>query len=340
MIPLILEMLASSGQSLGPSLVVGTSASPYARPFLDGGTTFTELTSFLSANPASAVKVARLSPLGDVLAVGTQSTPYLHFYDNGAKLANPSPLPPSDVFDLAWSNDGEYCAAVAGSSPYIGIYKRSGSTYAALTSPFNIAPASAVVGCAFSDDGVYLAITLLASPFMYWYKREGDVFTRLTNPASLPANDASSCAWAPSGAYLAVTFSDSPFLKIYKRTDDAMTATGVTVPTIAANSYALGLSWSADGNYLALSIDVSPYLIVLKRSGDTFTKIANPASLPASSGGYVSFSESDRIAFTTNSAALLYSLTADVLELVADTGLPATTVRTVSFYPASVPGSP
>jgi hypothetical protein len=338
---LIIDMLTTTNQSVGPSLVLGlATTAPYVKGYSDNAGVFTEYTSYLSATTGSTTYVARYSPLGDVLAVGSQSTPFIHFYDNGAKLSNPATLPSSNVNDLAWSSDGAYCAIATGVSPYVAIYTRSGSTYSKLASPLNILPTSQATGVAFSDDGIYLAAACVSTPYMVWYKRSGATFTKLTNPASIPTAQASNCAWSPSGAYLAVTYSASPYLKIYKRTGDTLSATGVTSPTIAGTS-SLGVSWSADGNYLAVCSDASPYLTVLKRSGDTFTKIANPASLPSSTCISVSFSGSDRIAVTNAPflAVRIYSLVADVLTLVSGTGLPTTDVTSASFYPASVIGS-
>jgi WD40 repeat protein len=338
---LIIEMLAGSAQGVGLSLTVTTTTTPYAKVFYDLGATFTEAEDFLSAAASANPTAARFSPVGDVLAVGSVVTPYIHFYDNGMKLSSPGTLPTSAVSDVAWSPDGARCAVAMGTSPYIAIYKRFGSTYEKQTNPFDSLPTSQARGCAWSDDGVYLAVATNSSPYNVWYKRSGEAYTKLTNPDSLPAGNANGCAWAPSGAYLAVTHAVSPYLKVYKRTADTLSVSGVTIPTIGASSAAFAGSWSADGVYLAMGINASPYFIVLKRSGDTFTKIANPASLPSGTVSDISFSGSDRIAIRAGLGDVqIYSLAADVLTLVSGTGLPSADASTVSFYPPAVAGSP
>jgi WD40 repeat protein len=337
MIPLVLEMLASS-PGIGPSIAFALTSSPYAKVFYDtGAEPYVEATNYLSANPGSSFAlVARFSPVGDVLAVGTSTSPYIHFYDNGAKLNNPASLPAASVSGLAWSNDGIYCA-VGGGTPCI--YKRSG-VFTKLTSPFDVAPPSGTgTRCAFSDDGVYLAFVGSTSPYIAWYKRDGDSFTKLSNP-TLPSGTGNQCAWAPDGAYLAVAHNGGTNLKVYKRTGDTLSVSGVSLPTITGNGKTV--SWSADGNYLAVGTDAAPRFLVLKRSGDTFTKLADPADLPTTSvDAGLSFSGSNRIALTAQSNAIwVYTLESDVLTKASSSDLPTSGAICISFNPPAVPGSP
>ena len=45
----------------------------------------------------------------------------------------------------------------------------------------------------------------------------------------------------------------------------------------------------ADEAFMAVAHDGTPFITIYKRSGDTFTKLANPATLPASNGLGVAF---------------------------------------------------
>jgi WD40 repeat protein len=338
MIPLVLEMLAASGQNIGPSFVAGfvSFSPPYeVKVYLDSGAEpYTEYDNYLSEDVTSRAQVVRFNPTGDVLAVGTSATPYIHFYDNGAKLANPASLPAGAVNDLAWSDDGTYCA-VACSTP--AIYKRT-STFAKLSSPFDVAPPTNAAGCAFSDDGTELAFVGSTSTYFSWYKRTGDAFAKLSNPASMPGANSTACAWSPGGAYLAVMHTGGTTIKVYKRTADALSASGISLPTIAGST---GLAWSADGNYLAVGLSASPYFAVLKRTGDTFAKLTDPVATISTTVERISFSGSDRIAIRgPSNGVLIYTLESDVLTQVSSTGLPTSNVGCFSFNPPAVPGSP
>jgi hypothetical protein len=341
MIPLVLEMLASSGQGLGPSIVIGMDdAPPYIKVFYDtGDEPYTENTNFISQSPGAAVQALQPSPVGDVIAVGINVSPFIVFYDNGTKLANPSSLPSFGGFDIAWTQNGSHCAYAASG---MHIYKRSGGTFAKLSSPFDVAPPANSARCAFSDDGIYLAVWALStSPYITWYKRSADTFTKLAQTSGgIPAGAVQAVSWAPSGAYLAVTYTGSPYLKIYKRTGDTLSATSVTFTAIPSSNSGKGLAWSADGNYLVVGADSAPYFVVLKRSGDTFTKLADPAAAHDFSVDVISFSGSDRFAIQGKfDAVKMYSIESDVVTNIGATGLPTVDAKRISFYPPAVPGS-
>ena len=42
-------------------------------------------------------------------------------------------------------------------------------------------------------------------------------------------------------------------------------------------------------NYLAIAHNTSPFVTIYSRSGDTFTKLSDPAALPAGTGNGVCF---------------------------------------------------
>ncbi len=131
------------------------------------------------------------------------------------KLTDPSDLPASHGYGVAFSSDETYLAVAYFITPFITIYKRSGDTFTKLTDPAAL-PASTGRGTAFSADGVCLAVAHSTTPFVTIYKRSGDTFTKLTDPAALPASTGRGTAFSSDGTYLAVAHDTSPFITIYK----------------------------------------------------------------------------------------------------------------------------
>ncbi len=72
-------------------------------------------------------------------------------------------------------------------SPYITIYKRSGSTFTALPPPATL-PLSQVQALTFTPDGNYLVVAVASSPYLlvYGIEASSDTFTPLPAPALLP----------------------------------------------------------------------------------------------------------------------------------------------------------
>jgi WD40 repeat protein len=98
------------------------------------------------------------------------------------------------------------------------------------------------------------------------------------------------------------------------------------------------ISWSPDANYIAAAHGVTPFFSVWKREptyANDFTKLANPAALPASSCTAAAWSQDGKHLFVgigaTSPYLYAYSRTGDVLTQVASgagvcTPLPATTI--------------
>jgi len=195
------------------------------------------------------------------------------------KLANPATLPAGNGNALAYSPDSQYMTVAHPTSPFITIYKRSGTTFTKLANPATL-PTGQAYNVAWSPDGQYMSVFMNTSPFVAIYKRSGDTFTKISDPATLPTNAATSGNWSPDGQYLSLTTVVSPYVIIYKQSGDTFTklANPATLPT----SVAYMTNWSPDGKYMSVAHDASPFITIYKRSGDTFIKLTNPATLPAS----------------------------------------------------------
>lgn len=245
------------------------------------------------------------------------------------------------------SADGTYIAISTVGSPFVNIYKRTGSTFARLANPASL-PANTTNDWAFSSDATYLACATAGKVEVY--KRAGDTFTKITTPA-LSSGNATGVSFSKDDTYLAIGTTTTPFIVIYKRSGDTFTklADPATLPTTQTNSPA----FSPDGTYLACVHGASPGLLIYKRSGDTFTKLPDPAGVPTTTAtilAYMSFSaDGNYLAYPNDPvysgvvarAPLVYSRSGDTFTRI--TGIPTAgtynSFNNASFSPPGVPGS-
>jgi WD40 repeat protein len=105
------------------------------------------------------------------------------------------------------------------------------------------------------------------------------------------------------------------------------------LPPVTVN----GLSYSPDGTYLAVGHDGSPFITIYKRSGDTFTKLTNPATLPANFANGVAFSPDGTylaVAHSTSPFITIYKRSGDTFTKLTD---PATLPPSTGFGTAFSP---
>ena len=144
-----------------------------------------------------------------------------------SKLTNPGTLPAGTGYGTAWSPDGRFLSVAHGTTPYITIYERSGTTFTKLTNPGTL-PLSTGYGTAWSPDGRFLSVAHPSSPYITIYERSGTTFTKLTDPGTLPTDTGRGTAWSPDGRFLSVAHYNSPYITIYQTSGS--TPTGVTLP--------------------------------------------------------------------------------------------------------------
>jgi len=92
-----------------------------------------------------------------LMAVAHGTTPFVTIYDQQVdsfvKLSNPSSLPSSDGWGVAFSNDDVYMAVSTEASPFVTIYKRSGDDFTKLANPTGGLPPGTVRGVDFTHGG-------------------------------------------------------------------------------------------------------------------------------------------------------------------------------------------
>lgn len=222
---------------------------------------------------------------GDLYDTGVYADLYGVLGDFPLAITNPSTAPAGSTKSSAFSSDGTYLAMTGGTSPFIYIYKRSGDVFTKLADPATLPP-SGPQAVAFDATDTYLCVTTTAaSPNITIYKRSGDTFTKLADPVGAPGSVAYyGATFSPDSTYLALATNTSPFIYIYKRSGDVFTklADPATLPPGAVNtSYPGCIAFDGTSTYLSIVTSTSPYITIYKRSGDVFTKLADPATLPA-----------------------------------------------------------
>ena len=162
----------------GKYLYVSANGGAFITFYQRSGDTFTRL-----ANPTTALAATSLGATwidDENIVVGITSAVHLAYsfdgttFQQGASVGSYTASTNSE-FDPSKT----YLAVATASSPFMRVYKRSGSTYTLLSTPASI-PASTGRGVAWSPDGSYLAIAHTNAPFLQIYSRSGDIFTNLT----------------------------------------------------------------------------------------------------------------------------------------------------------------
>lgn len=172
----------------GAYLAVGTSSATFLHTYARSSDAFTKLASAATL-PTGAVYGVDWSPGNTYLAVASQNSSagrtqvYTHSSGIPTLLTDMalSALPGS----LDWSPDAIYLAvAVQSTSGYV-VYKRTGTAFAAVTTP---SVGGACFQATWSASGLYLIISSSSSPISA-YKRTGDALAAVTAPlaTALPA---------------------------------------------------------------------------------------------------------------------------------------------------------
>lgn len=156
----------------------------------DGDGTFTSYaTSFTSipSNPSGAVSLEQ----GGKRYAAWAGSGSVQFYD--VSTGTPSLMSQSGVMTgtmrgAAFNPDNiEQVLVFGDSSPYAQIVELSGSTWTAVSSPFDTAPSAACQGGDWSNAGGMIVLATTSSPYILAYAWDGSNATKFANPSTLPA---------------------------------------------------------------------------------------------------------------------------------------------------------
>jgi WD40 repeat protein len=248
------------------------------------------------------------------------------------KLANPSPIPPGTVNDVAWSPDGEYVAVGHVTAPYLTVYKRIGDTFVNIV-VLSITPTSAVNAVAWSPDGRLLAIGTASTPYIQIYSKVAgqDQLNQLSLSAAMPSpptgGQVMSLAFSPDARYLAVGSGGTPYLILYDRgpspTSTVLSRVSDLTETQRPTATVRSVGWSPDMNYLFAGGITSPYFQWYKRSGSLLTKLPTPSRIVThgtTNGAWSPTGKYLAIASSSSGALYIYKRVGDTLVAV-DPGL-------------------
>lgn len=187
-----------------------------------------------------------------------------------------------------------------------------------LTNPASLPP-GACLDCAWSPSGGFLAVTSSTTPFIKVYAIVAGVPTVLNSPLAALAGQGNNVAFSPDGQFMAVAHNTTPFIAIYSISGSGIGATftkfsnPATIP--AAN--ASGVAFSPNSQYVAFgaaggsSNNLFIYSIAGTGVSATFTKISDPAALPAGSGLSLDFSHDGQflaVGHATSPFVTIYSI--------------------------------
>jgi 6-phosphogluconolactonase (cycloisomerase 2 family) len=304
--------------------------------------------------PASSGNGTAFSPDGKYMSVAHDTSPFITIYEIDSstntftKLANPSTLPAGTGQGTAFSPDGKYMSVAHTTSPFITIYEINSATntFTKLANPSQL-PASTGRGTAFSPDGKYMSVAHTSSPFITVYEINSatNTFTKLANPGTLPTGTGYGTAFSPDGKYMSVAHATSPFITIYEIDSSTNTFTKLAnpaeLPPVETFFWATHTTFSPDGKYMSVAHSTSPFITIyeIDSSTNTFTKLANPALLPAATGWGTTFSPDGKymsVAHTTSPFITIYeinSATNTFTKLANPSQLPASTGRGTAFSP-------
>lgn len=335
--------------------------------FTVGAVTITKISPAIDMSSLNNSILCPIQKTNDFSGMESFLTPQ-YLWSSPSKLSNPGTLPAAAANAVAWSPDGRFLAVGHGTSPFVTIYERSGTTLTKLTNPGTL-PASTVNGLAWSPNSDFLCCAHTTTPFMTVYQRRGLNFTKLTDPGTLPAFRGMSAAFSPNGEFLAVQAASivpvGATINIYQMqgsTINFLTTTGGDnfvawspdsqylttgtqstndaviyqragtnfnlVPNPTASQYPLSAAWSPDGQFLALGLQASPYIAIYQFSAGTFTLLSTPATIPSGAVTGICWS------FDGNSLAVAFAGSPFML-IYTRSG----TTFTANANPVSLPGT-
>lgn len=287
--------------------------------------------------PPGAASIARWSPNGEFLAVGSGTSTYLDIYQRSGivltKLPDPGTLPTGAVYDLGWSPCGDFLAIAHNTNPKLTIYQRSGNSFTKLSDPASLpSPSHGVTNARimFSPNSDFLTIGFSAgtSTGLIIYERSGTTFTDVTSGSGLSGIEWP-VAWSGDSSVFAAFDITTGGIDVYTRADAVFT--GITGPNVSSYFTDItGFSFSSDGNFLAVSVSITPFILIFQITSNTFSQLSNPATLPPDVANCVSWSANSEylvVGHNTTPFMTIYSVSGATFTKIANpSSLPAAAI--------------
>jgi WD40 repeat protein len=273
----------------------------------DGTDDYLELVYPFDRRPNVAMNGVSFHPNGNFLAVtASTSSPFLWLYQRNGETfqylsSAVSTQPTGTARQVRWSPNGNYLAVAHSTSPYFSVYKFDSvnKTLTKIANPTTL-PVGAGADVCWTSDSLQLFVASNSGTgnrlLTYTLNPSTDVLTNQSN-GQIQSNTVTGISITPDDGHFAVVYSNaSPRIELYtyNKTTYQLTSLGASQPNIVPTGAAERCVFSPDGQFLAVTHASSPFVSVYYRSGTTYTKLANPTSLPASTGIGVAWSSDSK----------------------------------------------
>jgi hypothetical protein len=124
-----------------------------------------------------------------------------------------------DIFDFAWSPDGNFFSVLLAVTPFILNFQVVEGTFTQLSNP-PVLTADSGSGLSWSPNSEYLAYGTGSSPYLAVYKvtnpTSTPVFTIQANLNTLPVGLLTNISWHPTKKYIALGNTVTPYVQVYQ----------------------------------------------------------------------------------------------------------------------------
>lgn len=161
----------------GNFLYVSSNAAPFLTFYQRVGDTFTKLNNPSTALTASGLSADWIDNQNLIIGI-TSAIPRIYTWDGTTFQQGSQVGSFSSSGNLQFDSSKIYLAIATGSTPFIRLYKRTGSTYSLLNNPSSI-PSSTGRGISWSPDSKFLSVSHVNAPFLQIFERSEDNFINL-----------------------------------------------------------------------------------------------------------------------------------------------------------------
>ena len=309
---------------------IAAAISPYLLIYTISGNTYS-LTTSDSTIGGNAFAVDWNST-GTSIAVGYATAPYVKVYDfNGTTLtaAGAATSAGSTPQQIRWLPDDTGFGLVNGTSPYYHFYTKSGTTITKQTLSLSVTPTQTTYGLDFSPDSATLYLATSSTP-LYAYTKSGNTYTRITTITNPPVGPCLDVTWSAALSRLVTYSTDYPFIRTFSRSGNTFTSTEeiflraqtMVNTTNPPGSQVNAAKLNPQGTHLVTASNASTYVAFYSFNAATekFTKLTNPATLPANTGVSVAWNNTgDSLAVgtvSTTNAVYIYNRSGDTFTYV------------------------
>jgi 6-phosphogluconolactonase (cycloisomerase 2 family) len=319
----------------GNLLTVAYASTPWIITYKRDGNTFTRLPNPMSISPQTGIPTGigrrvEYSPDGQMMAVVHDTSPYITTYsvlDDGMgnydflQRPNPNILPAGVAGswtggqDLSWSPDSNLLAVGCNSFPFLMIYQRNSSnnTLVKLPNP-PVLPSALCRAVRFSPDGQFLFAGQNVSPWLRIWKVDGTTFTATARPNINPTGLAYRVQFSYNSRYAIVSHNTAPWFTIYKK-NGGDSWKKLTNPALLPTGIGYSVSFLPGSvDTFAVASSTTPFIHIYDRGGFGFSvvsskketpivKLANPATLPSSTGQSAAFSPNGKFLAVVHGSA-------------------------------------